>query len=176
MKKNGTLLLDAFFLFLFQLISSMVIYFAVWMINRILDGLVIMPYFATMMVYAIGMFLGLGALICFYGYMSAYRAAAFSGISYALTALLASILHLLISAVFGYMPLFAGAALPAAGLIALGDAYTSGAAGIQIPGFLPAILFGVIMLFYHALGMLLSRIGCRNRLRDRLELTGQNEN
>ncbi len=172
MKKREGILLDALFLFLFQIIACMVVYFAVWMLNKILDGIVLMSFFATTTVYAVGMLLGLGALICFYAYMSAYRSARFSWSCYLLTALPACVVHFLFAALFGYMPLFAGAALPAAGLIALGDGYTSGAFNGQIPPFLPAILFFVIMLFYHAVGLVLARIGCRNRLRDRLELTG----
>ena len=165
--------LDALFLALFQIISCMVVYFATWMLLRIVTTFVELDYFTVSAIYAVALGLGVGALIAVYGYKMTYRAAYFNLGESILTAVLATVLHLLIAAVFRYMPLLAGAALPFSGILAVGDAYVSAESQSMIPGLLPAAVFVGCMVLYHALEIGLRAFALKRRLRDRFELTGQ---
>ena len=167
--------IDGFFLLLYQLLSGAVLCFATWMILKIANALVVVNYFASGVIYALGLGIGMGILLVVYGYITGYRAASYSLPQDIIASLSAIVLHLLFAAAFHYAPLVGGAALPLSGILSLGTEFSSKEAMSKIHGLLPLILFLALMVIYHALMLMTKHFAVRKRLRDRMRLTGQSE-
>ena len=144
--KKTEYLLDALFLLIYQLLSCMVIYFAAWMLVKIVDRFVYLPMFALYVVYATVLLVGVGVLMALYAYHGAYRAAAFDALGAVISGALASVVHLLIAAVFGYLPLLSGAPLYLSSLLINGTGLTSAEQLANVPGYLPPVLFLLMMV------------------------------
>ena len=110
-----------------------------------------------------------------YGYYGSYRSASCNTVGSIVSGAISTLAHLLIAAVFGYLPLLSGAVLHLSSLLVNGRGLTSAEQLANIPGFLPPILFLLIMTFYHAVMHSLRRLAVHKRLLDRYELTGKNE-
>ncbi|MBQ2735196.1 MAG: hypothetical protein IJF33_05125 [Clostridia bacterium] len=173
--KKTEYLLDALFLLIYQLLSCMVIYFAAWMLVKIVDRFVYLPMFALYVVYATVLLVGVGVLMALYAYHGAYRAAAFDALGAVISGALATVVHLLIAAVFGYLPLLSGAPLYLSSLLVNGTGLTSAEQLANVPGYLPPVLFLLIMVLYHSIMLMLRRLAVNKRLIDRYELTGKAE-
>jgi len=159
----------------YQILSCMVIYFAVWMLMMLLGKLVILDYLVTSAIQATCLFVGVGAMILVYAYHTAYHAAAFSWKEYCLSALVATVIHAAIGAVFSYLPLLCGAASPLSGFLAFGSQYVSPEAHAQIPAYLPALIFLLMMVLYHLVSLPIGYFAQKRRLKDRFDLTGRTE-
>lgn len=165
-------LLDALFLLIYQLLSCIVVYFATWMIVKIVDKFVYLGYFWSSVWYAVLISVGVGVLLWIYAYKTSYRAAELRHAEVLLASALAIFFHLLIAAVFNYLPLLSGSTRFLSGLLSLGRSFDSVEAMAQIPPFMPMALFLITMLFYHAVMLVLRRVAVNRRLMDRYEMTG----
>ena len=168
-------LLDALFLTVYQIVSCMVIYFASWMLLKIVDKLVLLNPLAVSAVYAVLLFVGVGVLQCLYAYYSGYKTAQFSLGDSLLASGIAVVMHLLIAAVFNYLPLIAGSARYIAAILANGSALASADQAAVIPAYLPPVLFVLIAVVYHVAMLFLRKMAVNRRLMDRYELTGSVE-
>lgn len=173
--KKTEYLLDALFLLIYQIISCMVVYFAAWMLVKIVDRFIYVPMFALYVIYAAILLVGVGVLMAFYAYYGSYHAAAFDAVGSIASGAIATVVHLLIAAVFGYLPLLSGAPLYLSSLFINGTGLTSAEQLANVPGYLPPVLFVLIMVVYHAVMLLLRFIAVNRRLADRYELTGNAE-
>ena len=173
--KKSDVLISTLVLSVYQILCCMVIYFATWMAQLILEKIVLFDYFSASVVQAVLLFVGVGALILVYAYHTAYRTASFDLGAWGLSALLATLIHTAIGAVFSFLPLLCGAASPLSGVIAFGGGYVSPEIHAQIPAFLPTLVFFLVMIFYHAVSLPVGYFAYKRRLKDRRELTGQTE-
>lgn len=173
--KKTEYFLDALFLLIYQIISCMVVYFAAWMLLKIVDRFVYVPMFAIYVIYTVILAVGVGILMACYAYYGSYRAAEVDTVGAAVSGALASVVHLLIAAVFGYLPLLSGAPLYLSSLLINGTKLTSAEQLANVPGYLPPVLFLILMVFYHAIMLVIRRLAVNKRLIDRYELTGKAE-
>ena len=153
----------------------MVVYFAAWMLVKIVDRFVYVPMFGIHVIYATVLLIGVGVLMGLYAYWGSYREATFDAIGTLVSGGIATVVHLLIAAVFGYLPLLSGAPLYLAALITNGTGLTSAEQLANIPGYLPPVLFLLIMVGYHSIMVVTRRFAVCKRRMDRYELTGKSE-
>ncbi len=174
MKKTDCLI-EALILLICQLLSCTVVYLSSWILVKIIDKFVYLGYFWSSVLYCIFMTVGVFALLFLYAYQSAYRTAKFCLRETVVSSAIAGTFHLLIAAVFRYLPLLSGNTRFLAGLIAFGKDFDSVEAFKAIPAYLPPVLFAVTMLFGYVIMIILRRMAVYRRLMNRLELTGSTE-
>lgn len=170
--RKSDLLIDALFLALYQVLSCLAIYFVAWMFLKFANKFVEVGFFASNLIFALIMGIGVGALLWVYAYKSTYRSAHFVPLETVITSLIAIAVHFLLGAVFNYSTVIAGMTLPLSGLIVYGNISVAPESFSEIPGLLPPLLFLLIMIFYHIGMFFLRKLAKNRRLMDRYELTG----
>ena len=148
--RKSDLIIDALFLALYQVLSCLAMYCVAWLFLKIANQFVEVGFFASNLIFATIMGIGVCALFWICAYKSGYRSAHFVASETLITSAIAIVVHFLLAAVFNYSTAIAGMTLPLAGLIVYGNVEIAPEVFSEIPGLLPPLLFLAMMVIYHA--------------------------
>ncbi|MGM9644741.1 MAG: hypothetical protein ACI3X1_06615 [Eubacteriales bacterium] len=170
--KKGDILFGTALRSVYMLGSCIVIMFAEMLAIKIIDLFVGLSPLSLCIVRALIYTVGVNALLAIVSYKEGYRSASFSAVGTLISGALASLLHFLVSLLFSFEAFCSGGVKFITALVKFGASLNSESFSGSLSRFDCIPFFFANALVYIAVMIIFGRLGARNRLRDREELTG----
>lgn len=170
--KKGDILFGTVVYSVYMLVSCVVMMFAEMLAIKIIDLFVGLSPLSLCIVRALIYTVGVNALLAIVSYREGYRAASFSVVGTLISGALASLLHFLFSLLFSFEAFCSGGVKFITALVKFGSSLNSDSFSGTLDRFECIPFFSLNALVYIAVMIIFGRLGARNRLSDREELTG----
>ena len=170
--KKGDVLFGTALRSVYMLGSCIVIMFAEMLAIKIIDLFVGLSPLSLCIVRALIYTVGVNSLLAIVSYREGYRSAEYSVVETLISGALASVLHFLVSLLFSFEAFCSGGVKFITALVKFGSGLNSESFSGSLSRFDCVPFFFANALVYIAVMIIFGRLGARNRLRDREELTG----
>ncbi len=170
--KKGDILISSLFYAVYMLVSCIVVMCAEILILKLVNWFIVPSPLTVCVLRVIIYTVGVNAILAIAAYKEGYRAAYFSLVGTLISAVLATVMHFVFSLLFGFEAFASGAVKFISALIRFGSSLNSPLFVGKLDRFDMIPFFFINAAVYIAVMLIFGKLGEKNRLRDRKELTG----